>query len=470
LRTISLQEAAGRSWDVVVAGSSFSAMFFARALRDPGSVLFVEKGGMRDHATQIAEGKVADTEPFRQVGRAPHAKRWTAHTMFGGNSNCWWACTPRFHPDDFRLASLHGIGTDWPISYDDLEEFYCEVEEVMDIAGGGSDHLLPRSRPFPSPPHAPSLTDRELRARSPDWFAQPTGRSNGTTRPRCCANGVCTRCPIDSKFSILNGLDRFDRDGFHLLLDTEVRAIRAEGGTARAALVRSRDGAEREIRGDLFALGANAIFNAAILLRSGLASPFLGAFIHEQASQNAIVDIRRDNYYGGTSITGHGYALYAGEHRAEAAAVLIENFNAPPEIRCEVGRWTQRMRLKLIAEDLPRAENRVRLEGDEPVVEWHGHSDYAYRGLARARDALPGLLPFEIDRVAFSGFAPTEGHIQGTTRMGRTAEEGFVDDRLVTFQVGNLLCLGAGAFPTCSPANPTLTLSALATRAGRALS
>src|SRR5690606_4402002 len=145
-------------------------------------------------------------EDIPQDNTSGAAKVWVAHSTFGGNSNCWWACTPRFHPDDFRLRTLHGAGMDWPIGYDDLEEFYCEAEEIMDINGGGSDDVLPRSRPFPSPAHRPSLSDVKLRAFSPLWWAQPSARSSGSRRPPCCGNGVCNLCPVDSKFTILNSL------------------------------------------------------------------------------------------------------------------------------------------------------------------------------------------------------------------------------------------------------------------------
>jgi glucose dehydrogenase len=42
----------------------------------------------------------------------------------GGSSLAWGAITPRFLPSDFRLRSLHGVGVDWPLSYDDLEPWY----------------------------------------------------------------------------------------------------------------------------------------------------------------------------------------------------------------------------------------------------------------------------------------------------------------------------------------------------------
>lgn len=128
-----------------------------------------------------------------------------------------------------------------------------------------------------------------------------------------------------------------------------------------------------------------------------------------------------------------------------------------------------RLRLKLIAEDLPQARNRVVLENDEPVIEWHGHHDYGFRGLERARAALPDILPFDIEGIIEKGFDITEAHIQGTHRMGRDPTDSVVDPYLRCHEAPNIWALGAGSFPSCSPANPTLTLSALSLRAGAAV-
>ena len=45
--------------------------------------------------------------------------------------------------------------------------------------------------------------------------------------------------------------------------------------------------------------------------------------------------------------------------------------------------------------------------------------------------------------------------------MGADSSSSIVDPGLVHHDVRNLLVLGASTFPTASPANPTLTLSAL---------
>lgn len=445
-------------------------MFFLRGLPKNLRVLVVEKGGVQPHGDQIANGTGID-ENIKMDNRAEDSKKWVAHTLFGGNSNCWWACTPRFHPNDFQLKSLYGVGLDWPISYDTLEPLYAEVEAVMDIAGGGSDHILPRSTPFPFPPHMPSRTDVALQAHSRNWFAQPTARSNGGRRAQCCTNGVCSLCPVDAKFSILNSVDLFEREGVSLVLGAEIRAVNTQAGIARGVHVIDASGAAHDLKADLVALGTNAIFNAGILQRSGVTSAALGRYLHEQVALVVVLDLGagQRNYFGGTSITGHGYDLYDGPHRAEYGAVLMENHNAPVAVRPEMGRWTERLRIKLIAEDLPQAENRVLLRDDEVMTQWVGHSSYGLSALDAAVARLPEILPFDIENQFVSPPLITEAHIQGTHRMGDDPEQSVVDSNLKCHGIRNVLALGAGAFPTASAANPTLTLSALSLRAGRAV-
>ena len=71
----------------------------------------------------------------------------------GGLAMHWGGVTPRFSPEDFQQRSLFGVGTDWPISYDELDPFYQEAEELMGVAGEqGPPEMDPRGKPFPMPP------------------------------------------------------------------------------------------------------------------------------------------------------------------------------------------------------------------------------------------------------------------------------------------------------------------------------
>lgn len=469
MKPIGLAAAAGRSWDVIIVGSSFAACFFAHPLRGRGlSVLFVEKGPFTDRDTQLDQRFVFQPPVLPQRNSSPYAKEWAIRYQFGGNSNCWWGNTPRLHPSDFELKSRYGIAADWPVTYDTLEPYLCQAEEIMEIAGGGDEAINPRSRPYPYPPHVATRAERRLMDHDPSWVAMPTARSNGGSRAGCCVSGTCSLCPVDAKFTILNGLDAFADDDFAYATGADCRVVETAAGQAIGIVARDTKGRDRTVRGDFVALAANPVGNASILLRSGLGGDRVGQGVHEQAGQFLWVDIPFDNYYGGTSITGLGYAFYDGPFRSSAASVLIESWNAPPSLRLERGKWLQRLKLKLVAEDLPRPDNRVVLEGDEPLMEWAGHSDYAYAGLARARDRIGGLLPFD-HKIAVGGYEPTEAHMMGGTPMGSDADSGVVDAQGRVFGTPNLACLGASNFTTGAAANPTLTLSALSLYLGERL-
>lgn len=472
MRLVSIEEAAKTRWDAIVVGTSFAGMFFAHGLnaRKKHRILFVERGQFASHADQVKDIARRPLESFSQTNTSGAPKEWTATKIFGGNSNCWSACIPRQHPNDFRHGALYGRGADWPLSYAELEKFYVKAEHLMDANGGGSDAILPRSAPFPFPAHKGSAADLRMRAADPNWFAQPTARSNGGRRNQCCANGICTLCPVNAKFTIENSLDLFDNDQSHYLLGFEARRVTIEAGRATGVLVRGADKSETELKGEIVALGANAISNAAILLRSGVDNPHLGRGIVEQLAQAVTYNIPFPNYFGGTHITGHGYHFYDGAFVKDRASVLIEARNDLGLARRERGKWLNNLRLKFIAADLPNPDNRVTLVDDEPHITWTGHSQWAKDGLKYAVDNSQKLLPFETEVVHVSEHFATEAHIQGMTPMAKTAGDGVVDPLCQVFGAKGAYAIGAGVFPNCPAANPTLTIAALGLRTGESLS
>jgi choline dehydrogenase-like flavoprotein len=466
------------TFDLIIIGTGFGASFYLyKYLQHAGPdarVLVLERGSVHDTAWQVAERRNSEIDYNSAfVKQGLPEKSWRFNIGFGGGSNCWWACTPRMMPNDFRLNSRYGVGRDWPVSYDELEAYYQEAEEIMAISGSDHGAPFPRSKPYPQPPHRFSDPDRLLKAAFPDaWFPQPTARARvaTTSRPACCANSICDLCPISAKFTIANGLGDMYRDHrVTLLLQAEALAIETAGGTA-SGVVYHKDGAERAAQGDLIVLAANAMFNPFILTRSGLDHPLLGRRLHEQVSIDVTVYFDGvDSGQGSTTITGHGYMLYDGPHRARHGACLIEGWNRPI-FRNEPGRWRQIQRLKCIVEDLPQERNRVAVSSDHPAkpeVRFEARSDYALRGIAALDDALPKLLAsLPVERLEIGRtLRDTEAHIQGTTVMGDDPTDSVIDRNLVHHQVRNLLVMGSGAFPTGAPANPTLTISALALRA-----
>ena len=460
--------------DLILVGTGFASSFFlAEYLKHAApdeSILVLERGQRHSHAWQLRERRnsaIHSGTTFFRAGQPE--KAWNFRLGFGGGSGCWWACTPRFLPSDFRLRSRYGVGRDWPVDYDDLEEHYQAAEEIMQISGPERSPFA-RSRPYPQPPHRLSDPDEILREAYPEhYFPQPTARARQATGRRgvCCSNGVCHLCPVDAKFTIENSLaEIYDDPRVSLQLEAEVSVVETTAGTA-TGVVFSWAGEEVHASGDLIALGAGGLFNPAILLRSSVSHPLLGRRLNEQMSFDVHVDLDGvDNFQGSTVITGHGYMLYDGDHRARHGACLIEGWNQPEHLRWEPGRSRQLMRLKFIVEDLPQENNFVTLSAERPelpVAVFQGFSDYARRAVSAAEAKLPELLaPLPVEAVSIEKIeGGTESHILGTTVMGEDPATSVIDRNLMHHQVRNLLVLGGGAFPTSSPANPTLTICAL---------
>jgi choline dehydrogenase-like flavoprotein len=121
--------------------------------------------------------------------------------------------------------------------------------------------------------------------------------------------------------------------------------------------------------------------------------------------------------------------------------------------------------LGFLFEDLPSDDNRVTVSSHNPRLA-HAHfgeySDYAKRGADRIPqmiDKLAEALP--IERLVGTSLGTTAAHIQGTVVMGNDPATSVVDRHLVHHQYRNLLVLGSSAYPTASPAYPSLTVSAL---------
>lgn len=462
-------------YDLVIIGSGFGSSFYLHRLLErspPGRILVLEWGQHRRHDQQIAADRHSDIAA-QETFRTASDKVWNFTIGLGGGTNCWYAQTPRFHPSDFRLRSLYGVGADWPIGYDELEPYYAEAEAIMAISGDERmAAVLPRSTPFPQPPHRMSAPDRLMASAQPaQHFAMPTARARVATpqRSACCASFRCTLCPVDAKFTANNGLMHlYDHPRVDLALGAKVTRLETRGDAVIAAVVES-GGREVRVAGDRFVLGANAIHSPAILHRSGMADALTGAGLHETYGCNVEVLLDGvDNFDGSTITTGLNYGLYDGEHRRDAGAALVYFDNRWTHgLRTEPGRWRQTLPLMVVVEEAVEDANRVGVDRDGEVeVRYTGTSAYAKRGQERALARLPELLaPLPVEDIIFRSQRPTESHLQGTLRMGTDPAASVVDAGLVHHRWRNLTVVGTATFPTCGIANPSLTAAALSLRA-----
>lgn len=461
------------SYSAAIVGTGFASSFFLleylKHAPANARVLVVERG---------AQPGVGPTEPGADglfVNRTPE-KPWTQIIGFGGGT-LWSGHTPRFHPNDFRTRTLHGVGSDWPLSYDDLEPYYTRVEDVMGVAGEASPSF-PRSRPYPAPAHRLNAFDRLLAAKYPGLHVPfPSVRSSSlsTGRPVCCGIGACGRCPISSKFQVdLHMAAVYDDPRVTVLYGATVTHVLMQAGRATGLSFRIGE-REEQAAADLVAVGAHGIMTPFILQKSGLDDPALGRYLNEQES--VMVDLHLDgvdNFDGGQACTGLGLMFLDGAFRAERPGALVESWNLP-QLRAERGRWRQRAVVRFVFEDIPDANNRVEIAAEDPsrpAVSYQRRSAYLQRGIdsvPRLTEELIAGLPVESYTVDPSDDSGTVFHIQGTTRMGTDPADSVVDRDLIHHAIRNLVVLGSGAFPTCPAGNPTLTLSALSMRAAERL-
>lgn len=465
-------------YDLVVVGTGFASTFFLKKYLSKVDrtkrVLVLERGYLYPHAERL---KVKRNEPSsyehyeepweKAIKNVNTKKKWPFTTGLGGCSNCWWGCTPRFMPSDFKMKTLFGIEEDWPITYEDLDPYYYEAEELMSVSGPEGTPF-PRTGKYPLPPHTFSIVDKILhRTYGNQYISQPTARASRAinSRNRCMSSSTCDTCPVNAKFTIENSnIGVYEDERIEMVYGAAVYSLSTMNDTIKKVHY-VKDGKEFNVSGEVVVLGANPFFNTNILLNSGDKNPLTGRGFGEQLGMQVLIYLdNMSNAGGSTWVNANGYMLYDGAHRKDFAACLMEVSNAPYYIRLERGKWLNIASFRLLFEDLPQNSNYITNTADKfvPEVNFNGRSEYTLRAIENMKKKLPGILScLPVEKLKYLDPFPNEGHIIGGTRMSNDPEKGVVDKYMIHHQYRNLFVLGAGAFTTYSASNPTLTLSAM---------
>jgi choline dehydrogenase-like flavoprotein len=148
--------------DVVIIGSGMGGGTVAWALKDTGlDVLIVERGqflprepenSQPDHV--FIKKRYVTSKPWydAKTGQPfqPGVYYWV-----GGNTKMYGACLPRFRRSDFQEVAHHdGVSPAWPFSYDDLEPFLGQAEQLFQVHGSVDEDPTepPHSTDYPYPP------------------------------------------------------------------------------------------------------------------------------------------------------------------------------------------------------------------------------------------------------------------------------------------------------------------------------
>jgi choline dehydrogenase-like flavoprotein len=124
----------------------------------------------------------------------------------------------------------------------------------------------------------------------------------------------------------------------------------------------------------------------------------------------------------------------------------------------------------LSSEDLPRAENRIRYDGDKVVLELTENNMEAHHRLRKKLEQMlgkAGAHPVLVERSLYLGKGiPIGGtaHQAGTARFGHDPATSVLDVDCKAHELDNLYVTDASFFPSIGAVNPTLTIIANALR------
>ena len=488
-------------FDAVVVGSGFGGATTAYALSRAGlNVLLVERGGWphRDETDWngraiLLDGRYRGQSPLLvKQGMQETAVETFPAEVVGGNSIFFGGAALRLRTSDFAS---------WPISYQELEPFYGEAEALLEVHGRAGDdpNEPPRSRDYPYPP--PPLT---APARRIQEAAQALGfhpfqipiaiNYSGAREPKCINCFTCDGfpCRIGAKNDVTQtALKKADPQHLRVLARVIAARLLVRDGKILGLEAIDRDAGRRlTLRARRYVLSGGAIGTAALLLRSGLgpfdASGTLGR--HLMRHCNAMIGYVFPFRTNPESVNHKQICitdLYESARDSDGTALgIIQDMCMPPrEVVRALGprgfRWAASMSanriqtLLCIAEDDPRAENRVTLDQG---TDGHGLAvarvEHQYTDAdERRRDILVRAARRVLRKagglVGKVRLIDSFSHAVGTARFGNARALAVLDRNCRFWAFPNLYVVDGSFMPTSGGVNPSLTITANALRVAR---
>lgn len=505
-------------YDIIIIGSGAGGATLAYSLAATGkSILVIERGDFLrreqdnwDPKKVFVNAKYQAKETWHdQFGKPFHPG---IHYYVGGNTKFYGAALLRLREADFGEIRHHGgVSPAWPISYAELEPYYCAAERLYHVHGqrGADPTEPPASEPYPyrAVSHEPRVAQLAagLTAQGLHPFPLPLGILLDEEDGVVARDSACIRCSAFDGFPcMVNGKadahvicmePALRHPNVRLLTNAYVERLDTDptGRVVNGVQVR-RGGVAESYSAGIVVVSCGAINSAALLLRSaspqhpnGLAngSDVVGRnyMRHNNSAFMAVSRVRNgtvfqktlavNDYYAGANDFDYplGHIQMLGKsHGATIEAELPGWLPFKPEFMlADIAEHA--LDFWLTSEDLPDPDNRITLDADGGIVlsmtpnnmEGHHRLRAKLHDMLEAMDCHPHLLPRNLylgKDIPIGGTA----HQNGTIRFGTDPATSALDVNCKAHELDNLYVVDASFFVSCGAVNPSLTVIANALR------
>jgi choline dehydrogenase-like flavoprotein len=434
------------------------------------------------------------------------------HYFVGGATKLYGAALYRLRAEDFgEIEHQDGVSPAWPISYDEMEPYYTQAEQLYRVHGArGEDPTEPpasASYPFPAVSHEPriqQLSD-DLGAAGYRPFHAPCGvmldESNMpySTCVRCdSCDGFPCLVHAKSDAEVIAVRPALEHPNVELLTNATVVELKTDAdGKAVTEVVVEGEGDQETYSANIVAVSCGAANSAKLLLGSaterhpnGLANGAdqVGRNYMFHNSQAVLALSKEPNPTVFQKTLGLNDFYYAGEEfDYPLGNIQMVGKSQAPMFRGEkpmetklAPQWTlekvaaHAVDFWLSTEDLPRPENRVTLTDDGSIKLTYTYSN------EEPKKQLYGKLKSMLGEIGMHGGhllphnaylkneIPVAGvaHQAGTCRFGTDPSSSVLDVNCKAHELDNLYVVDTSFFPGIGAVNPALTAMANALRVG----